>query len=142
MKRNLWPYAIIVYFVVFITGIASWIVFAVHNDHQLVGKDYYEREIKFQSEIDSSTRGAGSGVVVKYDSTQSKVTVSIPSNPREGSVQFYRPSDSRLDRQLPLSLSMGSQVIDLRAFEKGLWKVRLCWTADGSEYRHEETLVL
>jgi nitrogen fixation protein FixH len=142
MKRNPWPYAIALYFVVFITAMTTWIVFAVRNDQQLVRKDYYEQELKFQTDIDGQTRAAAVKVSVNYDSIKQTVTVGLPSKIASGSIYFYRPSDSRLDREIKLALKEGSQSIDVRNFETGLWKVRLTWFTDGAEYRYNEMLVL
>lgn len=141
MKRNPWPYAIIAYFVVFIAAIAVWIAFAVRHDHELVRKDYYEQEIKFQTEIDGRSRAATVDVEVSYDSTKQLVTVALPAQPSSGSIYFYRPSDAKADREIMLALKNGAQTIDVRGFESGLWQVRVNWMNDGAEYRHNCTLV-
>jgi hypothetical protein len=142
MKRNPWPYAIIFYFIVFITAIATWITFAVRNDHELVRKDYYEQELKFQADIDGQARAATTQVSVDYDSATQRVTVSLPAGAAKGAIYFYRPSNAKLDRQIELAIDKGSQSVDVTRFESGLWKVRLIWTTDGVEYRHNATLVL
>jgi len=140
MKRNLWPHAIALYFVVFVSAMATWIVFAVRNDHQLVRKDYYEQELKYQNELESFDRAAGA-VLVGYDPITRLVTVQLPED-ATGTIDFYRPSDVRLDRQLPLSTKGGIQQINVREFDPGLWKVRLTWTAGGAEFRYDQKLVL
>jgi hypothetical protein len=142
MKRNPWPYAIILYFIVFIAAIATWITFAVRNDHELVRKDYYEQELKFQADIDGQARAATTQVSVDYDSATQRVTVSLPAGAAKGAIYFYRPSNAKLDRQIELAIDKGSQSVDVTRFESGLWKVRLIWTTDGVEYRHNATLVL
>jgi nitrogen fixation protein FixH len=141
MKRNPWPYAIILYFIVFIGGMAAWITFAVRNDHELVRKDYYEQELKFQNELDGVARAAAAGVTVSYNSSKQLLTVSLPVDNLVGSLKFYRPSNARLDQEIPLSLKGGAQTIDVHSFESGLWKLRLTWTANGAHYQHDETLI-
>ena len=141
MKRNLWPHAIALYFVVFISGMASWIVFAVRNDHQLVRKDYYEQELKYQNELDSFSRAAAGAVVVAYEPKTHLVTIQLPKD-AAGMIDFYRPSDVKLDRQFPISKGNGTQQINVSDFDPGLWKVRLTWTANGAEFRHDQKLVL
>jgi hypothetical protein len=140
-KRSLWPYAIILYFVIFITAMTAWIVFAVRNDQQLVRADYYEQELKFQNEIDRSARTAGLDVKLAYDSTKGTLAIQLPTAPSTGVIYFYRPANAKLDREISLSKEAAQQ-IDLRAFERGLWKIRLSWTANGSEYRRDEKLFL
>lgn len=142
MKRNLWPYAIILYFIIFISGMVSWIAFAMRNDHELVRKDYYEQEIKFQSEMEKRARSSALRIKVAYDAPTRRIEVRIPGAVSTGTILFYRPSNAKLDRELKIVLKDGSQTIDVRGFESGLWKVRLSWTANSEEYRHEESIVL
>ena len=142
MKRNPWPYAIVIYFAIFISAMVTWISFAVRNDQQLVRSDYYEQELKFQNEIDGQTRAAASNISVDYDAVKQVIRISAPGVTENGSVYFYRPSNAKLDHQLALSLKDGSQSIDVRNFEAGLWKLRVSWTQNGAEYRHNAFLVL
>lgn len=140
MKRSFWPYALILYFAIFITAMASWIVFAVRNDQELVRKDYYEQELQFQKSIDSSDRAAQTGVKVVYDTSRGSVSVNLPAEAIRGKIQFYRPSNAKLDRQV--ILNSPSQLIDVSSFETGLWKVQLTWIVDSLEYRREQTIVI
>ena len=140
MKRSFWPYALILYFAVFITAVASWIVFAVRTDQQLVRKDYYAQELQFQKTIDSSDRAAATDVKVAYDSSRQTVSVNLPTNAIRGKLQFYRPSDAKLDRQVILNSK--TETINVSAFELGLWKIQLTWVVDSLEYRREQTIVI
>jgi hypothetical protein len=141
MKRNPWPYAIILYFVFFITFLAVWITFAVRNDHELVRKDYYEQEMNFQNEIDSSARAAALNIAISYEASKEAVTITGPSMTTSGTIYFYRASQAKMDREIPLLLKDGAQTIDVRGFERGLWKVRLSWTVNGLPYRRDESLI-
>src|ERR1044071_6797565 len=141
MKLNPWPYAIALYFAIFIGAIAVWITFAVRHDDQLVRSDYYEQELKYQTDIDGQSRGARADVNVSYDSTRQLVTIALPAPVASGSIYFYRPSDPQADRELPLALKDGAQRAAARNFEHGLWKVRVTWIKDISEHRHNATLV-
>lgn len=138
MKRNPWPYAIAAYFVLFIAAMTSWIVFALRNDQELVRKDYYEQEIKYQGELESLNRASEASVQISHDAARKSLTVTLPSD-ATGTILFYRPSDSKLDHKIILS---SQNSIDLRELAGGLWKVRLSWTAGGAEYRRDQTLVL
>ncbi len=142
MRKNPWPTAIIAYFALFISAMVYWIAFAVRNDHELVRPDYYEQELRFQEEIDQANRGVGVAVRVEHDPARQTVTVHLPVKPDGGVVQFYRPSHSSLDQTVPLSLVEGKQVIDVRAFRPGLWRLRLIWSAGGATHLRGATLAL
>ena len=149
MKKNIWPYAIIAYFVVFITGIVAWVSFAARHDDQLVRGDYYEHEIKYQTQIDrlARTRALHSESAIAYDSAEKKIQITLPTEMRgravEGTIHLYRPSDARLDKKISLSPSIdGAQQIDVAGLQGGLWKLRLDWMTADAEYYVEKSLVL
>ena len=75
--RNLWPLGIIATFVVFIIGTASLIVMACSQRTDLVSADYYEKELKFQGQIDrvERTRRAASQASVAYDPAGHCITI-------------------------------------------------------------------
>jgi len=148
MKWNPWPFAIIAYFVIFITGVVTWVTFAVRHDQQLVSPDYYEHEIKFQQQIDRATRTASfkSDVHVVYHSENRNVTIALPgpkSGNSQGTVQLYRPSDAKLDQEIVLALDEhNSQTINVAALQSGFWKVRLIWSSDGNDYYFDQPVML
>ena len=149
MKKNVWPYAIVAYFVVFITGMITWVGFAMRHDDQLVRPDYYEHEIQYQNQIDrvARTRALNHSVDVAYDAARNAVSISLPPGMRgqkfEGTIHLYRPSDARLDRVLKFAPSVdGTQQINVSSLQAGLWKLRLDWKASNAEYYLEKSLVL
>lgn len=144
MRRNPWPYAIIAYFVVFIAGIATFIAFAMRNDLELVRPDYYEHEIKYQAQIDRMERTSAiqGELGLNYDPTGKTVSLTLPAA-AAGEVHLYRPSDAKLDRRVKLELdSAGRQKLDVSGLRVGLWRMRVSWTAGGSEYYFEKPLVI
>lgn len=148
LKRNFWPYAIIIYFAVFISGMASWIVFAVRNDMELVRKDYYDHEIKYQDQLDREARtralARGSGISVSSDARF--IRVSVPAEHvkamEKGQIHLYRPSNSKLDQEIAFQpRADGSQMLNVSDLSAGLWKVRLSWVANGEDYFAEQAVV-
>ena len=147
-KRNPWPFAIVLFFVVFISSMAAWITVAVRNDMDLVRKDYYEQEILFQKQIDRVQRTARlGGMKLHYDTAASTLQVQLPPDHvlagASGTVHLYRPSDAKLDRHFALAPNAaGAQALELRALASGLWKAQVNWKAAGAEYFYEEQLVI
>jgi nitrogen fixation protein FixH len=145
-RRNWWTFGIVTWLLIFGSAMAAWVVYAVRQNHDLVRTDYYDHEIRFQHQIDASSRAAAfkGRVSVAYDFAQQAVTVTLPVQPAPGGkVHFYRPSDAKLDRELPLELNAdGTQRIDARGFQSGLWKVRLNWTSDSQAYYFDQSIVV
>ncbi len=149
IRTNPWPYAIIGWFLLFGSAMAAWVVVAVRNDPDLVRADYYEREIAYQDQIDRLNRTAAfrSEVSVSYELGQQQVALRLPAAHLTGSItgtiHFYRPSNARLDFDLPLALdATGAQSVPTAKLQGGLWKVRVQWTSGGQEYFHNQSLVL
>jgi hypothetical protein len=148
-SRNLWPHAIIVWFVIFASALAAWISYAVRQDMDLVRPDYYEEEIRFQKQLDRLNRTAAvrNQIALGYNAARGEVTLRLPLahlDPRPGGrVHFYRPANAALDADFPLAVdAAGLQRIDVRSLRSGHWKVRVQWNASGQDYSFEETLVL
>jgi hypothetical protein len=146
MKRNLWPHAIILYFVVFITGVITWVIFAARHQDQLVRPDYYDHEIRFQEQIDRAKGAAAFDPerLLVFEANAQSLVVQLPASPEiQGKIRLYRPSNARLDREISLQLDeAGIQALDLSELESGLWKASLIWKCAGREYFVERALIV
>ena len=147
--RSFWPIAIIGWFLIFIVAIVIFVGWAVRQPMDLVQKDYYAEEVRFQRHIDRVQRTArlSSEAVIHYDYGASALRVSLPpveaAQHLEGFIHFYRPSDAALDQNVKLSLdASGKQLVDVRQMQSGLWKVRLFWKLNGEEYYSDHSLIL
>jgi nitrogen fixation protein FixH len=147
-SRNPWPIAITVFFIIAFSGLIAFIVFATTQHVDLVRSDYYEEEVRFQEQLDrvNRTRQIAGQVTVAYDSVQQCITVHLPAAQAAGAsghIHLYRPSDARLDQELPLQLTAeGSQRVPARQLRSGLWKVRVQWSVGGQEYYYDDAVVI
>jgi nitrogen fixation protein FixH len=149
VSRNPWPFAIMAFFAVLISCIVAFIIFATRNKMELVNPNYYEDEMRFQQQIDrvTRTRALPAGVAAAYDAKQETITITLPPEhgrlAASGRIELYRPSDSKLDRHLPLALnSNGSQTVDVNAMRSGLWKLRVQWKAGGDEFFFDQSVFI
>ncbi len=125
-SRNPWPIAIVAYFVVFIGFIATFTVFACRQNIQLVQRDYYDGEVRYQQQLDRLNRAQSLGreIAITYDHTSQEISVKLPvahANPlTSGQIRFYRPSDASLDRDCVLQLdARGVQRFQARDLRPG-----------------------
>lgn len=146
--RNLWPTSIAVFFALAIMFIISFIAFAVRQREDLVSADYYEREVRYQSQLDTMNRSQpiATQSVVTFEPAQQTIVITLPAAQTQGaagSIHLYRPSDARLDRELPLALNNeGIQRLDAKKMSDGLWKVRVKWITNGQEYFVEQLVIV
>jgi hypothetical protein len=146
-KRNLWPFGIVVAFALFFAGMTAFVVIASTHRDSLVQNDYYEQELKYQSQIDGGARAQKAGASVQFDAATGKLLVSVPAaqlaRNLSGTIEFYRPSASGLDRHVALTPAAdGKQTLDVSAFAPGLWQVRVKWNAAGEDYFLEQKITI
>jgi hypothetical protein len=145
---NLWPHAIIAWFVIFGSAMAAWITFAVRQNLDLVRADYYEDEVHYQQHLNrlKQTLPIRDHVAIQYDALKSEMMVQLPTPPPNGKVTgrilFYRPSEAALDFEVPLGVDdQGRQQIPLGNLRAGLWKARAEWRSAGQEFFFEQVFV-
>jgi len=146
---NAWPLAIILTFVIFISGTVSLVVLACSQKVDLVSNDYYEQELKFQGQINRQQNAweLTAPIQVAYDAATRKICLRLPSEHASrqvnGRIALYRPSDARSDCQVELKLeSDGTQSFDASGLSPGLWRVRISWTAGQRDYYSDQKLVV
>ncbi|MCX2739342.1 FixH family protein [Pontibacter anaerobius] len=143
---TLWPYAIVVAMVLFMGYIAMFVYKAMRQDVDLVSKDYYEQELKYQDQIEKVKRTQALGdVMLDYNEDDNTILLQMPATYKgkslAGSITLFRPSDDQLDQQLPLQLGRDqSQLLEVQDLESGVWKVRVHFTADNEEFYTEKTI--
>lgn len=148
-NRNLWPWAIVLTFVLFISGTVSLVVMACSQRVELVSPNYYEQELQFQGQLDRMNRTSqlAAPAKVSYDPVHKLIAISLPPEHQgrkaTGRIDLYRPSAAGQDRRLALQTDeRGSQNLDAARLGTGLWKLRLTWQVDGQEYFHEQPVVI
>ena len=144
---NPWPWALIAFFVVLVTTITSFVVFALRQDLELVRPDYYEQELRHDQQMQRVHRTEGVAGAIALSASGDRIVVDLPLDHARrksaGTIHLYRPSDSHLDREFDLTPGRdGRQTLDTRDLRPGLWKVRVAWTVDGAEYFREATVVV
>lgn len=149
-KRNLWPFGIILAFALFILGTTALIALACSGvKDDLVATDYYERDLRFQTRLDSLNRAQRlpDGASIAFDAGQQVIVITLPREHAarftQGSVQLYRPSAAELDQQLELHPdNAGVQSLDAAQLRRGLWRVKVVWTVAGEEFAVERSVVV
>ena len=141
--RNLWPLGIIITFALFFIGMASVVLIAATHREHLVNDNYYEQELKYQSQIDGTARAQNSGATIRYAAADGKIIIMLPvvqlAQKFSGTVTLYRANDPKLDREFPLAPNTdGTQTLDASKIPAGPWSVRAAWLADDKNYFLEQ----
>jgi hypothetical protein len=146
---NPWPYGLVAFFAVFIACIITFGIFAARQRQDLVHRDYYEQEVRYQRQLNREERtlSLGERMRVEHLPSQGRVLLRLPlqsdAGVTQGRIHFYRPSDARLDRDMDLAVdTQGRQSLDVTALAEGRWVVRVEWRADGQDYFAEEPVTI
>ena len=143
MKIN-WGTAIVIAFVCFISFIMYFVISMSTNEkyeHDLVVEDYYQQELKFQSDIDKETNSKSLETNVSWTKTANGVQIMFPKDLDfkniEGQVFLYRPSNKQLDFEIPISLSNHNLLIPDKRMLDGRWNIKVDWTYNNNSYLYK-----
>lgn len=145
--KNIWPIGIIVFFALFVPAMIGFVIWSTHQRTDLVSKDYYDQEMRFQQRIDAEQRAKNEGATPKisYDAAAHKIDVRFPGavTGAQGSITLYRPSEAELDVKSPLQPDAAG-LCELAAtnLKPGLWRVKAEWNAAGKAYYAEDSVVI
>jgi len=137
-----WGKGILLTIIAFVGFIMTLVVISVRQDDiHLVTENYYEKEIKYQDQIEREKSAAGlDREVLAYDALTKTMVLDLPVGVK-GNLQLFRPSDARLDQQVPIDiLEEGKTEVPLEKLKSGYWRVQLTWTENGVDFYQEKKI--
>lgn len=139
-----WGWGIFLSIVVFMIIIVIIVGFMMSREVDLVTDKYYDKEIRYQEQINKEKRTSELAEKIEVNFTNSSLTISFPADTTlKGELYFYRPSDLHKDFKIPINIGNDfKQVLDISTLERGLWKIQISWSVKGDDYYSEKTLVL
>ena len=143
-KKSSWPFAIALVYGLFAAGMIGVVIFAVRHPSDLVSRDYYQKEIRYQQQIDSEKRAQKDADAPTIAIKGRECVIHFPGNPpASGTLTLYRPADAALDRTVPLALDgQQNQTLNLADAASGLWRLRMEWNRNGETYFKEQEVVV
>jgi hypothetical protein len=139
-----WGKGILVTIIAFVSFMVTLVVISVKQDDiHLVAENYYEKEIKYQDQIDREKASVGlDREVLVYDAQRKSMILDLPVGAK-GNLQLFRPSDARLDQEVNLNITdSGKTTIPLDKLKSGYWRVQLTWTEGGVDFYQEKKINL
>jgi hypothetical protein len=120
---------------------------SVNQDFDLVSKDYYQEEMNYQSRIDKISNAQNLETPLQFELKNENEILELhfPENMKNisGTVQLYRPTNAKKDVKVKIQTDThNSQVISTKNLEKGLWRVKIDWQHNLTEYYNEEIIVI
>jgi hypothetical protein len=141
-----WGHKIIIVFTLFAAGILTLVTKRMRTKIDLVTPDYYGEELKYQQVIDGRKQALSLSSPVKISQEEHTVTLAFPAEmqdiPLTGNILFYRASNSAQDVNLPLQSQKGVLILDKDRLQKGSYRVKLTWQANGKKYFQENAMMV
>jgi len=145
MKIN-WGTGIVIAFALFMTFIL-YFVFTVQSDskydNELVVEEYYKHDLHFSDEMVRIQNAHDLAEKPTFINNNKGITVVFPKNIQpKGTVSFYRPSNKKLDFEVPISLSDSSLLIPKSNLVGGRWDINMEWKNNGKSYLTKEIVYI
>lgn len=134
-----------------IVSFVAFMAFMVYKCHttefQLVEKEYYKSELKYQQVIDASQRTNQLSGKLKVTRQGDKIIVQLPEEMKQqtikGSMWFYCAYEAGMDKKINLETDAdGIQVLDATRFARGNYTVKVEWTVGNQSYYKEEHITI
>lgn len=142
-----WGTGILITIIVFMM-ITLGTVFTFMNEKvDLVTDNYYEKELKYQWQIDKLNRTHDLGMQVDIQLSINEIVLTFPDSINAGEINgnvfLYRPSDSKYDSKLPVKINEnGQMIISTDKLIKGFWKVKVEWSVNNDSFFSENSLII
>lgn len=141
-----WGYKILFVYLAFVAGIAVVVIKSSNDKIDLVTKDYYAKELKYQDRIDALKRTKALSSQLQYEVKDNKVFITLPavfeSKEVNGDILLYYAADDNKDVKKAFTSSNRTTAIDLPAAAKGSYHLQVSWVCEGYAYYFEENLFL
>jgi hypothetical protein len=139
-----WGKGIVLVFIAFVSIMVTMVTICVKQDDiHLVTQNYYEEEIKYQTQMEKISNASNLDYeVLAFDQSKKWMELQLPEG-ATGTLHLFRPSDARLDQKFNFTIeSMQANGLDLSQLKPGYWRVKLSWNEGGTEYFEEQKIYL
>jgi hypothetical protein len=141
-----WGTKLTLVFISFV-GLMATLVYKSFNTHfDLVTKDYYGEELRYQEVIDGKANAEAMEEQIAVAQATSDVVISFPASLHQeeikGEVWLYFPNNAKFDQRIPLQLQNGIQKIPVALLSSGNYEARVQWIYKGKPYYKIQQLVI
>jgi hypothetical protein len=148
MKIN-WGTGIVMAFGLFMAFILYFVIEVQSNskyDNDLVIEEYYKHDAQFGKEMQRTQNAQDLVEKPKVIVTQEGVLITFPSvfvpKKIKGTVSLYRPSNKKMDFEIPISISEPTLLIPKKSLVGGRWDINMEWQYEGKSYLTKETIYI
>lgn len=139
-----WGHKIAGVYLLFVAGILFLAFKANHEEFDLVTKDYYGEELKYQQVIDQTENSAKLSAPIQIEKNEGQLKIIFPkemSNKKKGvNFYLYYPADAKKDFSIKFETNEVEFTQPLPAGISGMYELQLTWQADSLKYFHKQKI--
>ncbi|MBG9378120.1 FixH family protein [Panacibacter sp. DH6] len=141
-----WGNKLLVAFIAFGALIGTLVYKCMHQNFELVSKDYYADELKYQDRIDGANN-AGKLSAVQVSTTGTELAIQLPKELNgqvlKGEAWFYCATNAADDRRIPLTVDdKGIMLVDKSKLAKASYVLKLNWENTSEKFYNEQAVSL
>lgn len=134
-------------FIVFAIGMIYLVYRCIHVNTDLVTKEYYKDELKYQDVIDGTRMANALSGRVQLNQDNEAITIQLPGEMKNervsGKIWFYCAADAKKDRHISLAMDADAmQQISKKVLQPGSYTVKLNWKSNNKNYYTEQTFTI
>ncbi|MBW7845035.1 MAG: FixH family protein [Bacteroidia bacterium] len=130
----------------FVSLFILFIIFLVYKISvqkiDLVDKNYYEKGIKYQDEINKFSEAKVVQPKIEFDLAKQLITFTANDSTIKGTLHFYRSADADKDFEVPFQLTNNQFIYSTQSIQAGIWHITFEWVLNGKLMAIEKQLVL
>lgn len=149
MKKFNWGWGIFLTCLTFILFISSLVYRASREKIEFVTENYYDKELKFQDQIDHSQNAEklSEKIKVSQNTNEGTISISYPSSidwkSVSGQITFFKPDNADLDFDVKAMCDENHmQQVNSTKMKRGWWNVKISWASGETPYYFEQKLLL
>ena len=132
-----WGNRLVLVFIGFALLIGTLVYKSMHVKYELVSKDYYSDELRYQEQIDGMNNAVLAGDIT-IRQANNELQLILPDTLTEKSIPaqawFYCKTDATKDKKLQINIQDGQYLFAADSFAKDNYELKLQFTVSGKKY--------
>lgn len=141
-----WGTKIALLYIGFVCMILTLVIMASNVKFDLVTKDYYNQEMKFQDQIDAAANQNALSAPLQIQEAGDRVTISFPPEVAEKlkkiNVNFMAMVHEGWDHKMEVSTLDNAIAVDRSLLRPTRYQVKVSWVCEGKNYYQQNDLYL
>lgn len=141
-----WGYKILFVYLFFIAGILVLVYKSSLEKVDLVTKNYYQQELKYEQKIDEAERAQSLSSPLQYEVNSNTVLITFPEELKGKTITaqtlLYYAADETRDSVYNLETNTGKLIMVLPVTDKGMYELKMDWKVDTIKYYSEHKVLI